>query len=74
MTREVGLVLIVAGAAVVAVGLLAVTGALGWFGNLPGDLRYERDDGSVRIHVPLASMLLVSVVLSVLLTLVRRLF
>ena len=74
MTREVGLVLIVAGAAVVAVGLLVVTGALGWFGNLPGDLRYERDDGSVRVDVPLASMLVVSVVLSVLLTLLRRLF
>ena len=74
MTREVGRVLIVAGAAVVAVGLLAVTGALGWFGNLPGDLRYERDDGSVRVYVPLASMIVVSVVLSVLLTLVRRLF
>ncbi|MCY3655893.1 MAG: DUF2905 family protein [Chloroflexi bacterium] len=74
MTREVGLVLIVAGAAVVAVGLLVVTGALGWFGNLPGDLRYERDDGSVRVYVPLASMLVVSVVLSVLLTMLRRLF
>ncbi len=74
MTREVGLVLIVAGAAVVAVGLLVVTGALGWFGNLPGDLRYERDDGSVLVYVPLASMLVVSVVLSVLLTLLRRLF
>ena len=74
MTREVGLVLIVAGAAVVAVGLLVVTGALGWFGNLPGDLRYERDHGSVRVYVPLASMLVVSVVLSVLLAVVRRLF
>ena len=74
MTREVGFVLIVFGAAVAAVGLLVVTGALGWFGHLPGDLRYERDDGSVRVYVPLASMLVASVVLSVLLTLLRRLF
>ena len=74
MTREVGVVLIVAGAALAAVGLLALTGALGWFGNLPGDLRYERDDGSVRVYIPLASMLVVSVVLSVLLALLRRLF
>lgn len=74
MTREVGLVLIVAGAAVAAVGLLALTGALGWFGNLPGDLRYERDDGSVRVYVPLASMVVASVVLSVLVALVRRVF
>ena len=74
MTREVGLVLIVAGAAAAAVGLLVLTGALGWFGNLPGDLRYERGDGSVRVYIPLASMLAVSVVLSVLLALLRRLF
>ena len=74
MTREVGVVLIVAGAAVVGVGLLVLTGALGWFGNLPGDIRYGRDDGSVRVYVPLASMLVVSVVLSVLVALARRLF
>jgi membrane protein implicated in regulation of membrane protease activity len=74
VTREVGVVLIVAGAALAAVGLLALTGALGWFGNLPGDLCYERDDGSVRVYIPLASMLVVSVVLSVLLALLRRLF
>ena len=74
MTREVAVVLIVAGAGLAAVGLLALTGALGWFGNLPGDLRYERDDGSVRVYIPLASMLVVSVVLSVLLALLRRLF
>lgn len=74
MTREVGFVLIVVGAAVAALGLLVVSGAFGWFGNLPGDLRYERGDGSVRVYVPLASMLVVSVALSVALTLLRRLF
>ena len=74
MTREVGFVLIVVGAAVAALGLLVVSGAFGWFGNLPGDLRYERGDGSVRVYVPLASMLVVSVALSVALALLRRLF
>ena len=74
MTREVGLVLIVVGAVVVGAGVLVFTGALGWFGNLPGDLRFERGNGSVRVYVPLASMLVVSVVLSLLLALLRRLF
>ena len=74
MTREVGLVLIVVGAVVAGVGVLALTGALGWFGNLPGDLRFERGNGSVRVYIPLASMLVVSVVLSLLLVLMRRLF
>ncbi|MCY4616865.1 MAG: DUF2905 family protein [Chloroflexi bacterium] len=73
MTREVGVLLIVAGALVAGVGALALTGALGWFGNLPGDLRFERGNGTVRVFIPLASMLVVSVVLSVLVTLLRRL-
>ena len=73
MTREVGVLLIVAGAVVAGVGVLALTGALGWFGNLPGDLRFERGNGTVRVFIPLASMLVVSVVLSVLVTLLRRL-
>ena len=56
------------GAVVAGAGVLALTGALGWFGNLPGDLRFER--GSVRVYAPLASMLVVSIVLALL----RRLF
>ena len=74
MTREVGVLLIVAGAVVAGVGALALTGALGWFGNLPGDLRFERGNGTVRVYIPIASMLVVSVVLSVALAVVRRLF
>ena len=64
--------LIVVGAVVVGAGVLVFTGALGWFGNLPGDLRFER--GSVRVYAPLASMLVVSIVLTLLLALLRRLF
>jgi hypothetical protein len=60
------------GAALVVVGLLVWSGALSWFGRLPGDVRIERD--SVHIYVPLVSMLLVSLGLSLLLYLLRRLF
>jgi hypothetical protein len=52
-------------------GLLAWSGALSWFGRLPGDIRYGR--GKSRVHVPLASALLVSVLLSALSWVVRRL-
>jgi hypothetical protein len=44
---------------------------LSWFGRLPGDIRIERPH--TRIYVPITSMLLVSVVLSLLVTLLRRL-
>lgn len=66
-----GPVIIVAGIVVVLVGLLVWSGALGWFGRLPGDIRIERD--SVRIYIPLVSMLLASAVLSLLLYLINRL-
>jgi len=66
-----GPLLVGLGVLLVVLGLLVWSGALGWFGRLPGDLRIERD--SVRVYVPFASMLVVSLVLSVVLYLVRRL-
>ena len=65
-----GFALIVIGVALVVIGLLATTGALSWFGRLPGDIRIER--GSTRVYIPITSMLLVSLVLSLVSALVRR--
>ena len=62
--------LIVAGAVAIVIGLLLRTGALNWFGNLPGDIRIE--SGRSRVFVPVTSMLIVSVALSILLSLLRR--
>lgn len=62
--------LVAAGVVLVVLGLLAGSGALSWFGRLPGDIRIERD--GVRVFVPITSMLLVSVVGSLLLSLLRR--
>jgi hypothetical protein len=53
-------------------GLLIWTGALSWFGRLPGDVRVERD--GLRIFFPLTSMILVSIALTLLSYLVRRFF
>jgi hypothetical protein len=64
--------LIGAGILLVLLGLVAKTGLLGWFGNLPGDIHIKRDD--LRVFLPITSMILVSVALSVLLGLIRRLF
>lgn len=65
-----GPLLVALGVLLILVGLLVWWGALGWFGRLPGDIRIERD--SVRVYLPLVSMLLVSIALSVLLYLLRR--
>lgn len=65
-----GPLLVTLGLGLVILGLLASTGALSWFGRLPGDIRVERD--TVRVYIPFMSMLLVSVVLNLLFYLVRR--
>ena len=68
--RTLGLLVVALGAAAVLVGLLVMAGGLGWFGRLPGDVRWG--SGGVRVFVPVTSMLLASVVLSLVLWLVRR--
>ena len=72
MERPVGLLVVVGGIFSVVVGLLIYSGGLSWFGRLPGDIRYE--SGNVRIYVPIVSMLLVSIALTLLFNLLRRLF
>jgi uncharacterized membrane protein len=72
MSPRFGIVLVVLGLAVVAIGLLAWTGALSWFGRLPGDIRVEREN--VRVYFPIVSMLLISVVLTLVLNLLRHFF
>jgi len=69
--RDVGLLIIVLGALAILVGLIVMTGAFSWFGRLPGDIRIER--GNSRVYIPLASMLLISIVLSIISAVVRRL-
>jgi uncharacterized membrane protein YidH (DUF202 family) len=71
MSPSPGPLLVTVGVVLILVGLLVWAGGLRWFGHLPGDIRIERE--SVRIYVPLASMLVVSVVVSLVLYL-RRLF
>ena len=62
--------LIIFGLALVALGLLwPVMDKIG-LGRLPGDIVIERDN--FRLHIPLATSLLVSVVLSLLLWLLNR--
>ena len=69
-SRSLGLLIVGAGVVAVVVGLLVMTGALGWFGRLPGDVRIE--NGGTRVYFPIVSMLLVSVVLGVIAAILRR--
>ena len=70
-SRDLGLTVAAVGVLVIVVGLLIATGLLGWFGRLPGDIRVE--GRHFRFYFPLVSMVLVSVVLSLVLAVIRRL-
>jgi len=70
--RSSGLLIVIVGVAIVGVGLLVMSGGLSWFGRLPGDFQFGGE--RTRVYIPLASMLLVSLVLSLILYLLRRFF
>jgi Protein of unknown function (DUF2905) len=72
MNRQLGGTIVLLGLGVAVVGLLVMTGGLSWFGRLPGDIRVVRPN--VRIYVPITSMVIVSVVLSVVTWIGRRFF
>ncbi|PIQ22356.1 MAG: hypothetical protein COW65_03710 [Cytophagales bacterium CG18_big_fil_WC_8_21_14_2_50_42_9] len=72
--QPVGKLLVLAGLGIALVGIIIwlFGNKLNWFGNLPGDIRIERQN--FRFYAPIASMLLVSILLSAILWLVRRIF
>ena len=70
MPRSAGIPFIIAGAAILLIGVLVMTGAFSWFGHLPGDLRIEKPNA--RVYIPIGSCLLISLVLSVIAYVIRR--
>jgi Protein of unknown function (DUF2905) len=69
-SRSAGLMLVWAGVGIVVIGLLVWAGAFSWFGRLPGDMRIERE--TVRVYIPIVSMLVISIVVTLLLNLLSR--
>jgi uncharacterized membrane protein len=69
-TRSVGAIIIVVGIVAIVVGILVTTGAMSWFGRLPGDIRIENEHS--RVFIPITSMIVISIVASLLLNLLRR--
>jgi uncharacterized membrane protein YidH (DUF202 family) len=72
MNRTIGLVIVLAGVILIGFGLLVYSGAMRWFGKLPGDIRYQSDH--VQFYAPVVSMLIISLALSLLFYLLRRFF
>ena len=70
--RAVSNILIIGGLIAIAAGLAARFGLLSWFGNLPGDIRRVGERSVV--FIPLTSMLVASVLLTIVVNLVGRFF
>lgn len=71
MHRDLGPLVIAIGAGVVVVGVLLWSGALGWFGRLPGDIRIEGERS--RVFFPITSMVIASIVLTIVVNVIQRL-
>ncbi|KAA9339275.1 DUF2905 domain-containing protein [Hymenobacter busanensis] len=74
MPPQLGKLLVLLGLGIVILGAVIWLGGgslLSWFGRLPGHIRIERP--GFRFYAPIVSMLLVSLLLSAVLWLVRRL-
>ncbi len=71
MTGGLGRFLILTGLVIALVGLLLLLAErVPWLGRLPGDIRIER--GNWRFYFPLATSLLISLILTILINLFRR--
>ncbi len=70
MPNQLGPGLVAVGLAISLIGVLVWSGALSWFGRLPGDIRIE--SGGTRVYIPIVSCLVLSAVATLLVYLVRR--
>jgi len=69
-----GKILVIAGIVLIIIGLILWIGGsrLGWLGHLPGDIRIEREN--FRFYFPVTTMILISILLSFILWILRKLF
>jgi hypothetical protein len=70
---QVGKLLLVVGGAIVVLGLLfLLLGRAGFLGRLPGDISFS--SGNFSCFVPIASMILISLLLTIIANVVIRIF
>lgn len=72
--EQIGKVLIIAGIILLAAGVILYFAGnrLSWLGHLPGDINIVREN--VRIYIPVTTMIIISVLLSLILYIIRKIF
>ncbi|MGD8923277.1 MAG: DUF2905 domain-containing protein [Candidatus Zixiibacteriota bacterium] len=71
MTPQLGKLLIIAGIILVVIGVLFLfAGRIPFLGKFPGDIHIKKDNYSV--YIPIATMLIISILLTIILNLFGR--
>ena len=70
--QAIGKYIILAGVILVILGLILhfAGNSLGWLGKLPGDIRIEKENH--RIYIPITSMILLSIILTLIINIIRK--
>jgi hypothetical protein len=73
MNQQTGKYVIIIGISIILIGLLIYFfyNKLNWLGRLPGDIRVEREN--FKFYFPIATMILLSILLTLIVNIVRRL-
>jgi hypothetical protein len=74
MDQQTGKYILLIGAVIVLIGILVYFfhDYLRWIGRLPGDIRVEREN--FRFYFPLATMIIVSLLITLLINIFKRFF
>lgn len=74
MDQQTGKYIIIAGAIILIGGILIYFfhDYFKWIGKLPGDIRIEKEN--FRFYFPIASMIIISVIVTLLINIARKLF
>jgi hypothetical protein len=72
--NQLGKILIITGIIIFVAGLIIYFAGdkLGWIGRLPGDIRIEKENS--RFYFPITTMILLSILLSVIMWIIRKIF
>lgn len=74
MDQQTGKIIIIGGILIVIVGVIIYFfhGYFKWIGRLPGDIRIEREN--FRFYFPLATMIVFSLVITIIVNILKKLF
>ena len=66
--------MIIIGLFILVIGVLIyfLGDKLSWIGRLPGDIRIEKEN--LKIFIPITTMILISILLTLIITLIKKIF